>query len=82
MQIGARNMQDFRPLSAVGNVQRPALLTRGLSGTTTKLLMAAECVLAQGHGEVMLCERGIRTDVTATRNRGAARGPPVFARRL
>lgn len=68
LQIGARNMQNFTLLTEVGKVQRPVLLKRGLSGTITELLMAAEYVMAQGNGDVMLCERGIRTYETATRN--------------
>ena len=68
LQIGARNMQNFALLNEVGRVQRPVLLKRGLSATISELLMAAEYVMAQGNGEVMLCERGIRTYETATRN--------------
>jgi 3-deoxy-7-phosphoheptulonate synthase len=68
LQIGARNMQNFALLSEVGRVQRPVLLKRGLSATVTELLMAAEYVMSQGNREVILCERGIRTFETATRN--------------
>ena len=68
LQIGARNMQNFSLLSEVGKVQRPVLLKRGLSATITELLMAAEYVMAQGNRDVVLCERGIRTYETATRN--------------
>ncbi len=68
LQIGARNMQNFALLNEVGRVQRPVLLKRGLSATITELLMAAEYIMAQGNGDVMLCERGIRTYETATRN--------------
>jgi 3-deoxy-7-phosphoheptulonate synthase len=68
LQIGARNMQNFALLSEVGRVQRPVLLKRGLSATLTELLMAAEYVMAQGNRNVVLCERGIRTFETATRN--------------
>ncbi|MCO4098461.1 3-deoxy-7-phosphoheptulonate synthase [Gemmatimonas sp.] len=80
MQIGARNMQNFPLLSEVGRVQRPVLLKRGLSGTITELLMAAEYVLAQGNGDVMLCERGIRTYETATRNTMDVAAIPVLKR--
>lgn len=80
MQIGARNMQNFPLLSEVGKVQRPVLLKRGLSGTITELLMAAEYVLAQGNGDVMLCERGIRTYETATRNTLDVAAIPVLKR--
>ena len=68
LQIGARNMQNFSLLAEVGRVQRPVLLKRGLSATLKELLMAAEYVMAQGNREVILCERGIRTYETATRN--------------
>lgn len=80
MQIGARNMQNFALLSEVGKVQRPVLLKRGLSGTITKLLMAAEYIMAQGNGDVMLCERGIRTYETATRNTMDVAAIPVLKR--
>jgi len=68
LQIGARNMQNYPLLIEVGKAQRPVLLKRALSGTITELLMAAEYVLAQGNGQVMLCERGIRTYEPSTRN--------------
>ncbi|MGA7741440.1 MAG: bifunctional 3-deoxy-7-phosphoheptulonate synthase/chorismate mutase [Polyangia bacterium] len=68
LQIGARNMQNFPLLSAVGKVDRPVLLKRGLSSTIEEWLAAAEYILAQGNGQVMLCERGIRTFESATRN--------------
>ncbi|HEV2150302.1 MAG TPA: 3-deoxy-7-phosphoheptulonate synthase [Longimicrobiaceae bacterium] len=68
LQVGARNMQNFALLSELGRVQRPILLKRGLSATVTELLMAAEYVMSQGNHDVILCERGIRTFETATRN--------------
>jgi 3-deoxy-7-phosphoheptulonate synthase len=68
LQIGARNMQNFSLLSEVGRTSRPVLLKRGLSATVKELLMAAEYILAQGNRQVVLCERGIRTYETATRN--------------
>ena len=68
LQIGARNMQNFSLLSEVGRVQRPVLLKRGLSAKISELLMAAEYIMAQGNSEVILCERGIRTFETETRN--------------
>lgn len=68
LQIGARNMQNFPLLSEVGRVKRPVLLKRGLSATITELLLAAEYVMAQGNRDIILCERGIRTFETATRN--------------
>jgi 3-deoxy-7-phosphoheptulonate synthase len=80
LQIGARNMQNFSLLSEVGRVQRPVLLKRGLSGTITELLMAAEYIMAQGNREVILCERGIRTYETATRNTLDVAAIPVLKR--
>ncbi|HEY6042226.1 MAG TPA: 3-deoxy-7-phosphoheptulonate synthase, partial [Anaerolineae bacterium] len=68
LQIGARNMQNFALLRAVGEIQKPVLLKRGLSSTIEELLMSAEYILAQGNPRVMVCERGIRTFETATRN--------------
>jgi 3-deoxy-7-phosphoheptulonate synthase len=68
LQVGARNMQNFALLSELGRVQRPVLLKRGLSATVNELLMAAEYIMAQGNRDVVLCERGIRTFETATRN--------------
>ncbi|ABS24420.1 3-deoxy-7-phosphoheptulonate synthase [Anaeromyxobacter sp. Fw109-5] len=68
LQIGARNMQNYDLLRAVGRASKPVLLKRALSGTIEELLMAAEYVLAAGNPEVILCERGIRTFERATRN--------------
>jgi 3-deoxy-7-phosphoheptulonate synthase len=68
IQIGARNMHNFQLLSAVGQVQRPILLKRGLAATIDELLMAAEYIVKEGNERVILCERGIRTFETATRN--------------
>jgi 3-deoxy-7-phosphoheptulonate synthase len=68
LQVGARNMQNFALLSELGRVRRPVLLKRGLSATVRELLMAAEYVMAQGNRDVILCERGIRSFDTATRN--------------
>ncbi len=68
VQVGARNMQNFRLLSAVGEQPRPVLLKRGMMATLDELLMAAEYVVAAGNPRVILCERGIRTFETATRN--------------
>ncbi len=68
LQIGARNMQNYRLLQAVGKTQTPVLLKRGLSSTIQELLMAAEYILANGNYQVMLCERGIRTFERYTRN--------------
>lgn len=68
VQIGARNMQNFELLKAVSEIDRPVLLKRGISATIEELLMAAEYILSGGNPHVMLCERGIRTYETATRN--------------
>lgn len=68
LQIGARNMQNYGLLQAVGKVQKPVLLKRGMSGTIKEWLMCAEYIVSNGNYNVMLCERGIRTYETATRN--------------
>jgi 3-deoxy-7-phosphoheptulonate synthase len=68
LQIGARNMQNFVLLKALGKCGRPILLKRGLSSTIKELLMSAEYIVAHGNPDVILCERGIRTFETATRN--------------
>ena len=68
LQIGARNMQNYSLLRAVGETRMPVLLKRGMSATIEELLMAAEYILSGGNQRVMLCERGIRTFETATRN--------------
>jgi 3-deoxy-7-phosphoheptulonate synthase len=68
IQIGARNMQNFRLLLEVGTSRKPVLLKRGLSATIKEWLMAAEYVMSRGNHNVILCERGIRTFETATRN--------------
>jgi 3-deoxy-7-phosphoheptulonate synthase len=68
IQIGARNMQNYDLLRAVGALRKPVLLKRGLSSTIDELLLASEHVMASGTSEVILCERGIRTFETKTRN--------------
>jgi 3-deoxy-7-phosphoheptulonate synthase len=68
LQIGARNMHNFALLRAVGRAGRPVVLKRGLSAKIEELLLAAEYLLASGNDQVVLCERGIRTFETATRN--------------
>src|SRR5260370_40989033 len=68
LQIGARNMQNFALLKTLGKCGRPILLKRGMSSTIKELLMSAEYIVAHGNSNVMLCERGIRTFETATRN--------------
>jgi 3-deoxy-7-phosphoheptulonate synthase len=68
LQLGARNMQNFALLKEVGKYQKPILLKRGLSSTIKEWLMSAEYILSQGNGNVILCERGIRTFEDYTRN--------------
>src|SRR5689334_7199824 len=80
LQVGARNMQNFSLLSELGRVRRPILLKRGLSATIKELLMAAEYIMAQGNHDVVLCERGIRTFETATRNTLDVGAIPVLKR--
>ncbi|MFO0617372.1 MAG: 3-deoxy-7-phosphoheptulonate synthase [Polyangiaceae bacterium] len=80
IQIGARNMQNFALLEKVGAMRKPVLLKRGLSATLKELLMAAEYILARGNRRVVLCERGIRTFETATRNTLDINAIPVLKR--
>ncbi|MEJ2628233.1 MAG: 3-deoxy-7-phosphoheptulonate synthase, partial [bacterium] len=68
LQIGARNMQNFSLLKEVGKVENPVFLKRGMSATIKELLMAAEYIMSRGNKKVILCERGIRTFETSTRN--------------
>lgn len=68
VQIGARNMQNFSLVRAAGRAGKPVLLKRGISATITELLLSAEYILAEGNHDVILCERGIRSFDTATRN--------------
>ena len=68
IQVGARNMQNFELLKALGKINRPRLLKRGLSNTFQELLMSTEYIMAGGNEQVILCERGIRTFETYTRN--------------
>ena len=68
IQVGARNMQNFELLKELGKLKKPILLKRGFSATLTELLMSAEYIMAGGNEEVILCERGIRTFATDTRN--------------
>ncbi len=80
LQVGARNMQNFALLAELGRVRRPVLLKRGLSATIRELLMAAEYIMANGNHDVVLCERGIRTYETATRNTLDIAAIPVLKR--
>ncbi len=68
IQVGARSMQNFELLKALGHSDKPILLKRGLANTLSELLMSAEYIMAGGNQQVLLCERGIRTFETATRN--------------
>ena len=68
IQVGARNMQNFELLKELGRTRKPILLKRGLSSTIQELLMSAEYIMAGGNSQIILCERGIRTFETATRN--------------
>jgi len=67
-QVGARNMQNFNLLRELGQVRKPILLKRGIAATVEELLLSSEYILSGGNYEVILCERGIRTYETATRN--------------
>ncbi len=78
LQVGARNMQNFNLLRAIGETRTTVLLKRGLSATVEELLMSAEYILAGGNQRVMLCERGIRTFETSTRNTTDINAIPVL----
>jgi 3-deoxy-7-phosphoheptulonate synthase len=78
LQIGARNMQNYSLLHAAGESQHPVLLKRGMSATIDELLMAAEYILSHGNRRIVLCERGIRTFETATRNTTDINAIPVL----
>jgi 3-deoxy-7-phosphoheptulonate synthase len=78
LQIGARNMQNFALLHSAGASMKPVLLKRGNSATIEELLMAAEYILSHGNNKVMLCERGIRTFETSTRNTTDINAIPVL----
>jgi 3-deoxy-7-phosphoheptulonate synthase len=68
IQVGARNMQNFDLLKELGKLEKPILLKRGLANTLEELLMSAEYIMSGGNGRIILCERGIRTFETSTRN--------------
>jgi len=78
LQVGARNMQNFNLLRSIGETRKSVLLKRGLSATVEELLMSAEYILAGGNKQVMLCERGIRTFETSTRNTTDINAIPVL----
>lgn len=78
LQVGARNSQNFALLKKLGKCGKPVMLKRGISGTISELLMSAEYILAHGNPNVILCERGIRTFETATRNTTDINAIPVL----
>lgn len=80
LQVGARNMQNFSLLRELGRVRKPVLLKRGIAATIEELLLSAEYILSGGNYEVVLCERGIRTFETATRNTMDISAIPVVKR--
>jgi 3-deoxy-7-phosphoheptulonate synthase len=80
LQIGARNIQNFPLLNEVGRAKRPVVLKRGLSATLEELLLSAEYIVSNGNPNVVLCERGIRTFETATRNTLDIQAVPVLNR--
>jgi 3-deoxy-7-phosphoheptulonate synthase len=80
LQVGARNMQNFNLLRELGKVRKPVLLKRGIAATIEELLLSAEYVMSGGNYEVMLCERGIRTFETSTRNTMDIAAMPVLHR--
>jgi 3-deoxy-7-phosphoheptulonate synthase len=80
LQVGARNMQNFNLLRELGRIRKPVLLKRGISATVEELLLSAEYILSGGNYEVILCERGIRTFETSTRNTFDIAAIPVLKR--
>jgi 3-deoxy-7-phosphoheptulonate synthase len=78
LQIGARNMQNFNLLRALGKIRKPVLLKRGIAATIEEVLLSAEYIMSGGNYEVMLCERGIRTFETYTRNTFDVSAIPVL----
>jgi 3-deoxy-7-phosphoheptulonate synthase len=80
LQVGARNMQNFNLLRELGKVRKPILLKRGIAATVEELLLSAEYILSGGNYDVMLCERGIRTFETSTRNTMDISAIPVLKR--
>ncbi len=80
LQVGARNMQNFKLLKALGRIKKPVLLKRGLSATIEEFLMSAEYILAGGNPNVILCERGIRTFETMLRNNLDISAVPLLKR--
>jgi 3-deoxy-7-phosphoheptulonate synthase len=80
IQLGARNMQNYSLLRAVGRLRKPVLLKRGLAATITDLLLSAEYILAEGNSQVILCERGVRTFDSAARNMFDLNAIPIVQR--
>lgn len=80
LQVGARNMQNFNLLRELGRIRKPVLLKRGIAATVEELLLSAEYILSGGNYEVILCERGIRTFETSTRNTFDISAIPVLKR--
>jgi 3-deoxy-7-phosphoheptulonate synthase len=80
LQVGARNMQNFNLLNAVGEQRKPVLLKRGMCATLEEFLLAAEYIMAKGNPNVMLCERGIRTSEDYVRNTLALAAVPALHR--
>src|SRR5699024_5165756 len=80
IQVGARNMQNFELLKQLGRQKKPVLLKRGLANTIEELLMSAEYIMAEGNEQVILCERGIRTYETFTRNTLDISAVPILKR--
>jgi 3-deoxy-7-phosphoheptulonate synthase len=80
LQVGARNMQNFNLLRELGKTRKPILLKRGIAATIEELLLSAEYIMSGGNYEIMLCERGIRTFETATRNTMDISAIPVLKR--
>jgi 3-deoxy-7-phosphoheptulonate synthase len=80
LQVGARNMQNFNLLRELGRIRKPVLLKRGISATVEELLLSAEYILSGGNYDVILCERGIRTFETSTRNTFDIAAIPVLKR--
>jgi 3-deoxy-7-phosphoheptulonate synthase len=80
LQVGARNMQNFNLLNAVGDQRKPVLLKRGMSATLEEFLLAAEYIMSRGNNQVMLCERGIRTYEEYVRNTLALAAVPALQR--
>jgi 3-deoxy-7-phosphoheptulonate synthase len=80
LQVGARNMQNFNLLRELGKVRKPVLLKRGIAATIEELLLSAEYIMSGGNYEVMVCERGIRTFETSTRNTMDISAIPVLKR--